>query len=168
MKKCEICWDEFEESKSNQKYCKSCGKNPERARRRLVKAERINKINSGEFYASKTRTCFKCGTVFSTISNRNYCSEKCKHENQYEKFEKAKCEICGRLLSEVGNFTGRGTCSEACKRESNTRKAIIRGDYIPCKECGKRFITKGYDQYCSRECEKNAQISSKKIVGGRP
>lgn len=150
MKRCEICYDEFEESRRTQKYCKICGKNPERARKKYAKAEITNKINAGDLYKVKEITCKECGKVILTTYNRNFCSTICSELNR---IKTARCPICKELLINKGNEKGRGYCSDECKQLDKLQKAKENGNYIPCKVCGKHFIRVSYsNEYCSRNC----------------
>lgn len=161
MKICEICGDEFQEHRSNQQYCKVCGKNSERARQHYAKAEYINRVNAGDLYKFIEKICKECGKKFCTSYGGAFCSDKCSAVYTKRKIiETAQCPICHTLLTTSGNFTGRGCCSEGCKQEKVLRDveeiirvAIEKGNYIPCEFCGKKFISKNFsNRFCSRVC----------------
>jgi ferredoxin len=90
MKICEICGDEFQEVKSNQRYCKDCGKNPERARQHYVKAELTNRIHAGDLYKVKEVRCIECGRTILTTYNKSFCSTACseKHRIKHARYPK--------------------------------------------------------------------------------
>lgn len=163
MKRCEICDDEFQESRQNQKYCQECGKNPEKMRRQYDRAEYINKVHAGDLYKPVEWECQECGK--KTISNyaKTFCGIACR-EIHWAKT--ARCPICNKLLSEHKRNTGRGFCSDECKKIYQTKKAIEKGNYIPCQICKKEFISKNYSNiFCSRDCfNKHNEIKKQSFI----
>lgn len=152
MKTCEICGDEFEESRANQRFCRECGKNPEKARQRYARAERTVRMHmDGPYpYYPKEHTCKECGKKFITGSFTGFCSVECSERHRSKT---ARCPVCGRLLREGGNFSGRGYCSEECRTKAHIKAAKERGNYVPCANCGKMFIRHGYgNRCCSNAC----------------
>lgn len=152
MKICEVCGDEFQESRSNQLYCSDCGKNSERAREHYKRAEIINKIHAGDLYKVEEITCVECGKKILTTYNRTFCSTSCSEKHR---IKTAKCPVCHTLLIDNCNNTGRGYCSEECRQKNKLQKAIEKGNYVPCECCGKKFIRKNYsNRFCSMGCYK--------------
>ena len=152
MKICEICHDEFNESRSDQKYCRGCGKDPEGARKKYIKAEIINKINAGDLYKVNKVTCKDCGKVILTTYKRTFCSTACRENNR---IKTAKCPVCGDKLINKGNRSGRGYCCDECKQFNAIKRAKENGSYVPCEVCGKEFIRKNYsNRFCSKDCYK--------------
>ena len=149
MKKCEICHDEYEATRSNQKYCKVCGKKPDYYRNQYEKAVYYSKRRYGDLYKPKEMECQECGKKIISIYNRTFCGSICA---EVHRINSAKCIICDCLLIEKGIETGRrGYCSEECK----IKEAEDRGDYISCKVCSKKFIRRNETNvYCSNLCYK--------------
>lgn len=80
MKICEICGDEFDESRKTQRYCRVCGKNPDQARSHYARAEIINRIHAGDLHKVKETTCPVCGNEFvwqKEKATQIYCSPEC-------------------------------------------------------------------------------------------
>lgn len=150
MKICEICGDEYEPTRSNQKYCKACGKNPEGARQHYARAEFINRIHAGDLHPDHEIVCKECGRKFVSSYNRSFCSAVCSEKHR---IKTARCPVCERLLCKAGNLTGRGYCSDECRETAVLRKAKERGNYVACEQCGKMFIRRGYsNRFCSKSC----------------
>lgn len=118
IKNCEICDDEFEIERSNQKYCAKCRKNPDKARKEYEwAAERLNRHAGWNDVDKtlKTHICITCGKEFlSPYASGGNCSDACK---KAYKIKTARCEVCKVPLIEHGNKTGKGYCSEKCRQK---------------------------------------------------
>lgn len=157
---CEICGNDFIASKSDQKYCPTCGKNPERARARYKIAVRINKEHAGDAFKPKQCVCVECGKAFMSVYNRDLCSDTCRHTYR---LKTAKCPVCGVLLASKGIVAERGYCSDSCKEAHRLKVAIEQGRYIACEQCGKMFISKKeYGRFCGNTCARAYQQAHKK------
>jgi len=150
MKLCIICGDEYEESRSDQKYCKVCGKDPERYRKHYEIATYINKKNAGDLYKVIEQNCQECGKKILSTYHRTFCSTVCM---EIYRAKTAKCPVCNKLLADYKKNIGYGYCSEDCKKINQLKRAKENGDYIPCEVCGKEFIRKNYsNRFCSKDC----------------
>lgn len=151
MKSCEICGELLPDARSYQRYCKECGKHPDRARAQLARSIVRNKAHAGELDPIfRERECKYCGKLFHTSVGRLYCSDVC--ETSFI-LENARCVWCGGPMEESGKRTWTGYCSDACKREAQIDRAKKKGTYIPCAECGREFISTGpSNACCSRAC----------------
>lgn len=159
MKNCQICGDEFQEYRKNQKYCRVCGKDSTKARVRYERALMINKIHAGDFDKPFEVTCTECDKKILTTRNRRFCSDVCAESHR---IRTAKCPVCLDILSEKGNMKGRGFCSDSCKQKNQLKRAIESGNHIPCDFCGKKFIRKGYsNRFCSNDCYNNHREKEK-------
>lgn len=160
MKECEICWSEYQESKSNQKYCPECGKDPYKARKHYEIAEYINKVHAGDLYKVPEPTnCVMCGNVIYSSYGKQFCSTQCL---EIHRTQTAKCKICGELLISKGNESGRGFCTIECKNKHKLDKAIEEGHYVPCEYCKKMFIRKDYkNRFCGQDCFRKHRIENK-------
>lgn len=164
IKVCEICGDEYEASRSTQKYCKVCGKNSSKARMKYQLAVHNNKIHAGEFDRPKEVNCKYCGKVFHTLYGRTFCSEQC--EKSYI-VENNTCTFCHCKLIDKGiriSHYGKVFCSDECRaafREKYKPKPAEADQIVPegqellrCLICNKLFqrpISK--DPYvCSPTC----------------
>lgn len=164
MKQCEICLDEFQESRGNRKYCAECGKDPYKSRKHYDRQTYINKKNAGEFEPTpKENTCRMCNKKWLSIYSRTFCSSECLETHIRNN---GRCKECNQLLIEKGITTGRGFCSDECRKVSQTRKALAEGSFIPCKVCGKEFISKSYSNiFCSRDCfNKHSETKRQSLV----
>ena len=163
MKVCEICGTEFEPVNGTQKYCPDCGKNPEWARRRYAIAVDMNKRNAGEQDIPVEIECINCGKKFLTVyKGRGFCSEACKEEYH---INNAVCPVCHCKLIDKGITTGRGYCSDECKDKARLQRAIQNGNYVPCEQCGKKFIrTNSAGRFCSKECYEAYRAAHKKAA----
>lgn len=152
-KHCEICGSLFETQRDNKIYCDQCGKNPERARRNMAKAVYRNKVNAGDFETVGVKhVCIECGREFYSAERTTYCSNACLNAKIART---ATCAVCGVLLMDKGIDTGRGLCSDECRQKRRLEKAIENGNYIPCKECGQKFISRNYaNEFCSTDCRR--------------
>ena len=109
-------------------------------------------------------TCAYCGTEFTGIKSRKYCSRECcnsfhkdkmRMEYVWKSKREPKCVICG------GPLTGRSTkyCSEGCRMMA---KSCAKSGAEPhglliktCIICGKEFSTyRGRQNTCSTKCSK--------------
>ncbi len=165
LKTCEICGTKFEASRRSQRYCKECGKNPERARRGYAHAERINRHNAGDWYTPPEKaTCEECGKKFFAIYDKRFCSRECRQTHIAEEL-KLRCPICGALLIEKGIYHPKAIpCNPECKEKYNFQKAVQEGRYKPCEHCGKKFVAKYQEQrFCCVSCSRAWQ----KVNGGQ-
>ena len=161
MKICEICGDEFQERKSNQKYCPVCGKNPEKTRKEYEKAQKTLNRHAGVYDTPKTKTCAYCGKEFQTLFGAKFCSDKC--EEQY-RIENAECSYCHRKLYPLGIIiknTNGGVrfCSDICEEKYKTERKTARQSNLPvqtCEYCGKEFRGKNLI-FCSKNCYETAK-----------
>ena len=160
MKQCEVCWDKYDETKSYQKYCPACGKDPERARRRYAKAEYINKIHAGDVNKVREGSCTECGKKVLTTYGARFCSTACQENHR---MKTARCPMCNGLLIEKENYSGRGYCSGECKGAARLAMAKASGDYVPCENCSKMFIRSAYsNRFCCRACYENWRDAQQK------
>lgn len=165
MTTCEICGEPFEATRSDRRYCSACGKDPERARRRMEKAVYQNKIHAGDLHTPKDRVCNECGRHFTSIYNRSFCSHECSIKHQAKT---ARCPVCNSLLIEKGITSARGLCSDECREKRRMEKAITDGNYVGCEKCGKMFIRKDYNnRFCSKACyqEWTAEKNKGRLLG---
>ena len=128
----------------NQKYCRECGKNPERVRQKYDAAVAANKRHAGEQDIPIEKECKNCGKKFLTIyKSREFCSETCGEAYRIT--------------------TGRGYCSDECREKDRLQKAIRDGNYIPCEQCGKNFIRSNLaSRFCCKECYEKYRETHKK------
>ncbi len=151
-KNCEICNGGFSTKNKNQRYCPECGKNPERARRSISKAERINRQHAGDWYKPPAKAiCEECGKEFFAIRSKSYCSDICRHSHYVKK---SRCPICGTSLWDIGIESEQDICcSPECQEKYDIQKAIKEDRYKPCKACKKVFIARNQGQtFCCRQC----------------
>jgi len=119
---CEICGAEYEKTRSNQKYCPECGRNPKAAARRYREAVRTNKLHAGEYDIPKVWTCKQCGKEILAIYKKSFCSDACQKEYVAQN---AECSECHRKLIEVGirrTYFGLAFCSDACREKAQNRR----------------------------------------------
>lgn len=151
MEICDICGGEYNKTSNNQKYCKECGKNPDRTRAKLRRAYYVNKINAGDFDKPKERECRECGKSFMTITGRYCCSDFCQESYL---IRTRTCPVCGIQLIKCGiETTGTRCCSDECRQKQRLQRATTSNNYKACEQCGKMFISKSISNaFCSRDC----------------
>lgn len=165
-KVCEICGDDFIASKSDQKYCPTCGKNPGRTRVQYRIAVQVNKEHAGDAFKPKQLVCMECGKTFISTYNREFCGNSCRHTYR---LKTAKCPECGALLASKGIVAEHGYCSDSCKEAHVLQVAIEKGRYIACEQCGKMFISKKeYGRFCGNICARAYQQTHKKTYVQSP
>lgn len=106
------------------------------------------------------KICAFCGKEFeSKMSNRMYCSDKCRHS------VKTKCAYCGKNIIRNRRKDGIYFCSRKCA-SFYSGKTILK----ECEHCGKSFDVKkssveyGWGKYCSKECANSAmKVSHYKV-----
>lgn len=159
MKICEICKEEFEETKSSQKYCPKCGKNPNRALARQRRNRKTLEYHMGIWDEPVEKECKQCGKKFTTLFNRKFCSESC--QTQY-RIENATCTFCGKNLYNMGITInnpqgGKHFCSDNCRKAYNERIAREKGEVHICPNCHKEFWKK--TTFCSKKCYAEAKAN---------
>lgn len=161
IKTCEICAAEYDASRANQRFCRDCGKNPELARRRYIKAELTSKRNAGDMYKPREYTCKVCGKKTISTYNRTFCSNACL---QLHIVYTAKCPVCGDLLTSKGRMTGKGCCSDECTETQRLQVAKAKGRYKACQQCGEMFIAaQDESKFCSVPCYR-AWMAEQKLI----
>ena len=169
QKICEICGESYEASRSNQKYCPECGKNPQKISKDYDAAVRANKKHAGDYDRPRERICEQCGKTFLSLYSRRFCSDSCQREHIAQT---ATCTTCGRRLIDLGirrERAGIAFCSEACRekhkkdlrearekaRAESEPKQVPGTETLRCLVCHKLFqrpISK--DPYvCSDSCK---------------
>lgn len=145
-KHCKYC-NKFFETKNNSKiYCsEKCRttdskKNKEKKKNKsryisIKKKSKLKKKNKTIYI----KTCKSCNKEFSSTSNKQYCSEKCRI-NKRKEIKKRICKTCGK---EFISASYKKYCSEECIVSNNKT----------CPICGEKFYTKNRRKYCSEECK---------------
>jgi len=151
-KVCEICGDDYK-GIANQKYCPSCGKNPQKARKHYEISQKILNRHAGVYDQPKTKSCGYCKKEFLTYSDMNFCSDNCR--KQY-RIENACCTFCGIKLHKLGIIIDREGgvrfCSDSCREKYRDKRRAMSARYKRiCPQCKKEF--EGKDTiFCSNEC----------------
>lgn len=160
MKNCEICGDSFIETRSIQKYCPDCGKNPEKARRHYTQAEYTANVHAGVYNQQKTVICPECDREFVTYMGRRFCSDTCKANYR---IHNATCTYChANLLSQgivITNINGGVRfCNNQCEDAYRWKLARDQGRVRLCQTCGKEYIGKN-KIFCSKVCMSQSHIN---------
>ncbi len=159
MKICEICGDDFQESRATQKYCQKCGKNPQKAKAFYEKAQQMVRRHAGVSDNPKVKNCVYCNKEFATFYGAKFCSKKC--ETQY-RIETAECTFCHTNLYALGIIItntngGIRFCSDECKEQYYAKiksQRSLKSEKKTCPFCQKEF--EGYAVFCSKDCYKKA------------
>lgn len=107
-----------------------------------------------------SKICPICNNQFQTKNNcKIYCGAKCrnsvsniKRKKIYEKI----CFICSEKFKTTNSL--KKYCKKQCSYEGEILNKRQKTDIqIKCDICGKNFIGKSFNKYCSNECKKNAR-----------
>lgn len=114
--------------------------------------------------------CSHCGKEYIAhkqinTSGHNFCSMDCRR--QYT-MEHTVCLNCGKPMMETSareyHPSGKWFCSDSCKNEYEWKDAEKNGWIRTCRECGKKYPSKDYKPFCSKECYKAFVQSGKQIT----
>lgn len=167
-KQCEACHAFFDTKNKIKKYCDSCGKNGQRIKQQIEKNIYKSKRS---FYQPETfeNNCAECNKIFNTSIKKpkDFCSNECHHS--YSLKQKQINNPCLFCKTHVDN-PEQTYCNEICKKQHNEKirwnRERYNGNVVKCKQCQVEFIERGYNQFCSSQCNKiweknNVQIFSK-------
>lgn len=161
MKICEICGEEFQESKVTQRFCRECGKNTKKARKFHQMTQEMLNRHAGVYDTPKKKNCAYCNKEFATFYGAKFCSKTC--EEKY-RIENAECTFCHTNLYEKGiiiknTYGGVRFCSDDCKEKyyEQCRAEKSKGTYQKkCEYCGREILgTSSF--FCSKECYEKAK-----------
>lgn len=120
----------------------------------------------------RVKKCLVCGKVFASSSYQKItCSEECRkirkktvQAKYYQKTfvrgrnEAKVCKYCGKEFTTCNN--NHVYCTPEC-REAYYKQPLGRRTF-ECAFCGNSFEADARRKYCSAECRRNAEVSTKK------
>ena len=165
VKKCVVCGKEFRSNISNCDTCNECLRKESRRKKGFKDALRdLNDVYYDIYPRIYECTCLSCGKEYKTnnVYHINSCDE-CREERKEHRKEfkgrsnknEYKCIICNEYFTADSNKFICSKCEE--EREKSFLKISI------CKECGKEFLKKNYDDILCYECLETNGISDIEI-----
>ena len=142
---CTWCGKEFFTWNNNQKFCsKNCAKNYSRAHKQF-----------------EVKICKVCGKTFETKQKDTiYCNGSCASKGYHRKNE-IKYFLSNKWV-EIKNRKLVSLRKELSWFEKNgifyhNEEDLNYSTYI-CKQCGRKFKSKKFNKFCSKECENKSRI----------